>query len=224
VALKVDLHVHTASSPDCLTSSEDVVLWAQRRQLGALAITDHNSIAGALAVREISPIPIIIGEEIRTRRGEIVGLFLNEEIPPGLTPHETVKRIHQQGGLVYIPHPFDRARQGSALGFGALMEIIEFIDIIEVLNARVTFPPDNACAARLAECYDLGRGAGSDAHLGSEVARAFVEMPAFTEASSFTHSLAEGRISGHTSSPLVHVGSACARLAKSLIAMAPTSR
>ena len=175
-------------------------------------------------MREISPIPVIVGEEIRTQRGEIIGLFLCEEVSPGLTPQETVRCIHQQGGLVYVPHPLDRARQGSALGFGALMEIIEFVDIIEALNARVHFPPDNACAARLAECYSLCRGAGSDAHQGSEIGHACVEMPAFVEATSFMHSLAEGHISGHASSPLVHVGSTCARLAKSLMAMALTWR
>ena len=222
--MKVDLHVHTSFSPDSLTSCDDVVLWAQRRQLGAVAITDHNSIAGALAVREISPVQVIIGEEIRTQRGEIIGLFLCEEVAPGLTPRETVRRIHQQGGLVYIPHPLDRARHGSALGFGALMEIIEFVDAIEVLNARVHLPTDNACAARLAECYGLRQGAGSDAHQGSEIGHAYVEMPAFVDATSFIHNLAEGHISGRASSPLVHVGSTCARLAKSLMAMATTLR
>jgi len=222
--LKVDLHVHTTHSPDSLTRCEDVVLWAQRRNMGAVAITDHDSIEGALTVRKMSPIPIIVGEEVRTQHGEIIGLFLSEAISPHLTARETVCQIHGQGGLVYIPHPLDRARQGSALGFGALMEIIEFIDIIEVLNARVHFPADNACAARLAECYGLSQGAGSDAHQASEIGRAFVEMPAFTEATSFMRSLDQGQISGHASSLLVHVGSTCARLAKSLMAMAPTLR
>jgi len=188
--------------------------------MGSLAITDHNSIAGALAVREISPIPIIVGEEIRTQCGEIIGLFLHEEIPPGLTPRETVRGIHEQGGLVYIPHPLDRARHGSALWFGALMEIIEFVDIIEVLNARVMFPSDNTRAVKLAECYGLSQGAGSDAHQGSEIGRAYVEMPAFSDAESFAHSLAEGHTCGHSSSFLVHVGSTYARLAKSLSAIA----
>jgi predicted metal-dependent phosphoesterase TrpH len=192
--------------------------------MGALAITDHNSIAGALTMRDISPLPIIVGEEIRTRNGEIIGLFLTEQVPPYLTPRETVRRIHEQGGLVYIPHPLDRTRQGSALGFGALMEIVEHVDILEVLNARVHFALDNARAVKLAECYGLGQGAGSDAHQGSEVGHAYVEMPAFTEAASFMRSLAEGCISGRASSLLVHVGSTCARLAKSLMATTTTFR
>lgn len=222
--MKVDLHVHTAYSSDSLTRCEDVVTWAQRRGMGALAITDHNTIAGALEVQKISPIPIIVGEEIRTQRGEIIGLFLGEAIPPHLTPRETVRRIHEQGGLVYIPHPLDRARQGSALGFGALMEIVECVDAIEVLNARIHFPLDNARAARLAECYGLRQGAGSDAHQGSEIGNAYMEMPPFTDATSFLHRLAEGQVGGHASSLLVHVGSTCARLAKSLMAMSPTYR
>lgn len=104
--IKADLHVHTCHSPDCLTSLENVVTMSVRRGLGALAITDHNSIEGALALRGMAPFPIIVGEEIDTSEGEITGLFLEEPIPRGLTPIETVARIKEQGGLVYVPPPF----------------------------------------------------------------------------------------------------------------------
>ena len=214
---KVDLHVHTAYSDDCLTTCSDVLRWARRRGLDAVAITDHNTIAGAVALAKLSPLPIIVGEEIRTSCGEIIGLFLKEEVPANLSPRETVHRIHQQGGLVYVPHPFDRMRR-SVLDIGALMEIIVDVDLIEVFNARVTFPLDNRNAEDLARRYGLLGGAGSDAHQGFEIGRAYVELPAFSDARSFLASLKQARVRGRVSSPFVHVGSTYARLAKSLLA------
>lgn len=216
--LKVDLHVHTRYSDDCLTTCADILRWANRRGLDALAITDHNTIAGALALRRQSPLSIIVGEEIRTSCGEIIGLFLEEEVPANLSPKETVYLIHQQGGLVYVPHPLDRVRR-SALDIGALMEIIREVDLIEVFNARVTFSLDNRHAEDLAHRYHLLRGAGSDAHQGFEIGQAYVEMPPFNDAQSFVASLRQGRVRGRVSSPLVHVGSAYAKLAKGLIAV-----
>lgn len=221
--LKVDLHVHTCYSDDCLTTCADILRWAGRRGLGALAITDHNTIAGALALYERSPLPIIIGEEVRTSCGEIIGLFLKEEVPAGLSPQETVERIHRQGGLVYVPHPLDRMRR-SALDIGALMEIIDEVDLIEAFNARVTFLLDNRHAEDLARRYHLLCGAGSDAHQGFEIGQAYVEMPPFSDAQSFMASLKQGCIRGHVSSPLVHVGSVYAKLAKSLMAMGTSAR
>lgn len=203
-----------------MTACHQVLLWANRRQLGALAITDHNTIAAALALREQAPIPIIVGEEIRTTRGEIIGLFLQEEIPPDLSPAETVRRIREQGGLVYVPHPCDRVRH-SALEPEALREIIAQVDIIEVLNARVTLAADNHQAGELARAHHLRMGAGSDAHQGHEIGRAYVEMPPFEDAASFMQSLSQGRVIGRLSSPLVHVGSTWARLAKEFRAFTP---
>ena len=196
-----------------MTSYRQVLLWANRRQLGALAITDHNTIAAALALRELSPIPIIVGEEIRTTRGEIIGLFLQEEIPPDLSPAETVRRIREQGGLVYVPHPCDRVRS-SALEPEALREIIAQVDVLEVLNARVTLPSDNRQAEDLARAHHLRMGAGSDAHQAYEIGRAYVEMPPFEDAAGFMQSLSQGQVMGGLSSPLVHFGSTWAKLAK----------
>lgn len=215
--MKVDLHVHTTHSFDSLTSLRAVLHWAKRRQLDALAITDHNTIEGAVALGKMSSIPIIVGEEIFTSRGEISGLFLHEEIPPDLSPRETVRRIHQQGGLVYVPHPMDRVRR-STIEYQALMEIIDEVDVVEALNARVTFPDDNRYAEALARDHDLPTGAGSDAHQGFEVGHVCVEMPAFADATSFLSSLAQGVLRGRISSPLVHVGSTYAKVAKTLMA------
>jgi hypothetical protein len=201
----------------------DVVRWAQRRGLGALAITDHNTIAGACALCETSPIPIIVGEEIMTSAGEITGLFLTEEIPPFLSPQETVERIHGQGGLVYVPHPIDRVRQ-SALGLEALLGIIEHVDVIEVLNARITYALDNRHAEAVARAYGLLQGAGSDAHQGFEIGQAYAEMPPFDDAASFAQAMVRATVHGRISSPLVHVGSTYAKVAKDLLGVSPSFR
>lgn len=221
--MKVDLHVHTRYSADSLTTLEDVVRWALRRGMGAVAITDHNTIQGARVLCSMSPIPIIVGEEICTCRGEISGLFMEKEIAPGQSPQETARQIHQQGGLVYIPHPLDRLR-GSALGREALLEILDQVDLIEILNARVAFSSDNERAEALARAYGLLPGAGSDAHQGFEIGRAYVEMPAFDDAASFMQSIAQGEIQGRLSSPLVHVGSGYAKVAKAVKALAGPDR
>ena len=189
--------------------------WGLRRDLGAMAVTDHNTIAGALAVRQVAPFRVIIGSEISTERGEVIGLFLRDEIAAGLSLQDTVRRIHDQGGLVYIPHPLDRVRH-SALGLDALMEIINEIDLIEAINARVTFSLDNQQAAALAARHDIPVGGGSDAHQVSEIGRAGVEMPPFDTADEFIAAVRQGRAFGGISSPLVHLGSSKARLAKRL--------
>lgn len=217
--MKVDLHVHTIHSPDSLTLCADVLRWADRRGVERLAITDHNTIAGAFVLRDLAPERIIVGEEIRTSQGEIIGLFLEREIAPGLTPAETARRIHEQGGLVYIPHPADRARLSSALAPQALEAISDQVDIIEVFNARVTFALDNRAAEDLAQQHGLLRGAGSDAHQGYEIGSAYVETPPFADAAGLRLALAQGQIGGHLSFPLVHMGSTCAKLAKGLLAL-----
>ncbi len=217
--MRVDLHIHTSYSPDSLTPPRDVVRWAQRRGLGALAITDHNTLAGARALAEIAPFPVIMGEEVMTSQGEIIGLFLCDEVPAGLSPAETVERIHVQGGLVYVPHPMDRVR-ASALGLEALIGIIEGVDLIETLNARVTFALDNRHAQALARGYGKPQGAGSDAHQGFEIGHAFVEMPSFSDAPSFMRALRQGAPWGRISSPLVHLSSSYAKVAKEVLGAA----
>ena len=213
--IKVDLHVHTCCSADSLTLLEHVVLYARRRGLGAVAVTDHNTIQGALRLRRMTGFPIIVGEEIRSTGGEITGLFLEEEIPAGLSPRETVHRIRAQGGIAYIPHPLDRFR-GSALEPSALREVIHEVHAVEVLNARNTLAADNRLATALVERYRLLTTAGSDAHHALEIGRAYVEMPPFTGRDSFLAALAEGTVRGHLSWPLVHVASTYAKVAKNL--------
>jgi len=211
--IKVDLHVHTCYSKDCLVSLEDVIAAAQRQGLGALAVLDHNAIEGALALQALAPFAVIVGEEIYTTEGEIAGLFLRELIPPRLTPMQTVARIHEQGGLVYIPHPFESIRQ-ARLNERALMEVLDHVDAIEVLNARVMRPQDNARAVRFAQAHDLPAGAGSDAHTAAEIGQAYVEMPPFTDPDSFLRSLSKGKVGGGLSLPHVHWFSTWAKIRK----------
>ncbi|HUV53340.1 MAG TPA: PHP domain-containing protein, partial [Dehalococcoidia bacterium] len=134
--LKADLHVHTRYSPDSISSPEKIVQRCIDSGINCLAITDHNSIAGALETKRIAPFKVIVGEEILTNSGEIIGYFLTEEIPPHLSPEDTVKRIKDQGGLVCIPHPCDSLRPQSKLQRRALERIMPQVDLIEVYNSR----------------------------------------------------------------------------------------
>jgi predicted metal-dependent phosphoesterase TrpH len=213
--LKVDLHLHTVYSRDSLASLEAVIEACQKRGLGAIAVTDHGTIAGALALRAVAPFPVIVGEEIKTSRGELLAYFLEEGIPQGLPPQEVITRIRAQGGVVGVPHPLDRVRR-EAMGLSALLEIIDQVDALEVFNARTVFAADNRRAEDLAQERGLLRLAGSDAHTAYEIGRAYVEMPPFEDRAGFLRSLAQGRVVGHLTPPWIHFTSTWARLRKRL--------
>jgi predicted metal-dependent phosphoesterase TrpH len=213
--LKADLHTHTYFSPDALTSPEKYVQACLKRGINCVAVTDHNSILGALAVQMLASFAVIIGEEVESSEGEIIGLFLQEEVPRGLSPEETVRRIKEQGGLVCIPHPFDRVRS-ERLTEAALMRVLPQVDIIEALNARTTVGGDNEHAARFAQEHGLAMSAGSDAHSARELGRACVEMPDFEGPREFLEALKQGRIVGRLSTPLVHLWSRWAWLRRRL--------
>jgi predicted metal-dependent phosphoesterase TrpH len=211
--IQVDLHIHSCYSTDSLLSLEELIEAVTRRGLGAIAVLDHNVIDGAFALREIAPFPVIVGEEILTTEGEIAGLFLQGWIPPKLTPAQTVARIKEQGGLVYVPHPFDRYRS-SALGERALLEITDQVDVLEVLNARALYSADNERAANWARQHNIPGGAGSDAHSIYELGRAYVEMEPFSDKETFLANLRQGEVGGGLSSPHVHVYSTWAKITR----------
>lgn len=212
--MRVDLHNHTLFSPDSLARPELIERWALRRGMDAIAITDHDTLRGArVAARRLS-LPVIIGEEVRTTQGEIIGLFLREEVPAGMSPLATARAIKEQGGVVYIPHPCDRLRRASALAPEALLEILAWIDVIEVMNARVLSRLDNQAALELAERHKLLQGAGSDAHAASEIGRAYVDLPAYEDAATFLKALAQGHIVGRIAPPITRISSSYARAAK----------
>src|SRR5207342_3181017 len=166
--IEVDLHMHTDHSPDCATPVEVLLETARDRGLGAIAITDHNVVSGALEARriaaEMGDIEVIVAEEVKTaEQGEVIGLFLEEKIPRGMTMTETIAAIREQGGLVYVPHPFDRFH--SVPDYGNLLEIVEEVDILEVFNPRVALSAFNEEAERFASKYRIVPGAGSDSHV-----------------------------------------------------------
>jgi hypothetical protein len=223
VPYRIDCHTHTGHSSDSLLPATRLLEQAVKRGLAAIAVTDHNSLGGGLQARALCErmpehfggLAVIVGEEVKTSEGELIGLFLSEEVPRGLTPEETIKRIRDQGGLVFAPHPLDRLR-GSRLKERALLRITGQLDAIETLNARTTLEADNVRAQEFARRHHLPGIGGSDAHTASEVGAAYLELdapPALT-AEGLRAQLASGRVDGHLSTPLVHVGSKLARWRK----------
>jgi predicted metal-dependent phosphoesterase TrpH len=162
-------------------------------------------------MREIAPFKVIVAEEVLTPYGEIMGMFLKETIPSGLSVAETISRIRAQDGLVCIPHPFDSFRH-SALKSQVIEEIVDQIDIFEVLNARGILARDSEKAEAFAAKHGLVRSAGSDAHTLREIGNAYVEMPEFEGKDDFLEALKKGKIAGHRSNPLIHFASLCNRI------------
>ena len=198
-----------------------VVETAAQRGLGALCVTDHNGLANALALSKMPglPVKVIPSEEVKTSEGEIIGYFLSELVPKGLTPEETVKRIKGQGGLVAVPHPFDSMRSGSRLRTPALDRLVQagMVDILEVFNARAAKAEDNERALEYAKAHGLAMSAGSDAHTLIEIGRAYVEMPPFDGPEEFLAGLREGTVHGTLSSTLIHLGSTWAKVVKTVV-------
>jgi hypothetical protein len=200
---------------DSTTPLEKIIERCLKVGIHCVALTDHGTIAGALRMREISPFNVIVGEEILTTSGEIMGLFLTEGIPSGLSIEESIDRIKAQGGLIGVPHPFDHLPCFSpALSDKTLNRISPYIDFIEVFNSRAASHADCRRAELFAHSRGLLSTAGSDAHISSEIGQAWVEMPEFNSQDEFRVSLAQGKIFGHRTNPAVHLFSTWARLKK----------
>lgn len=196
-------------------SLERIIIRCLDVGIDCLAVADHGTTAGALKLKEMAPFMVIVAEEILTPFGEIMGLFLNKDIPSGLSIEETIDQIKAQDGLVCIPHPYDILRP-SALKGQTVENIMPQVDIIEVFNSRTLLPAVSEKARQLAKKYNKFSSAGSDAHTPSEIGNAFIEMPEFDSKDSFLKSLAQGTISGRRSSPLVHMSSTWGKLKKHL--------
>jgi predicted metal-dependent phosphoesterase TrpH len=188
--------MHTSWSHDCSVEPAELVAHAQEIGLGAIAVTDHNVFGGALeaaAHAEGSGLTVIPGEEIKTdSQGEVIGLFLEEEIPRGMSFADTVAAITDQGGLVYIPHPFDRTH--TVPDAKTLHRHLADIDVFEVFNARLLFEASNDEALRFARKYNLTMGAGSDAHVLQGIGTGALRMRAFRDAEEFLISLRTAEI------------------------------
>jgi glycosyltransferase involved in cell wall biosynthesis len=200
--IDVDLHMHTDHSHDCATSVEALLATARAQGLGAIAVTDHNEISGALAAREKAEeygVKVIVGEEVKTgHQGEVIGLFIEELIPRGLTLQETIAEIRRQGGLVYVPHPFDRMH--SVPDYEHLLDVVEDIDAIEVFNPRIALPANNEEAVRFAAKYRIVGGAGSDSHVAQGLGSVRIRMRDFDGPEEFLESLRDADIIGKPSS------------------------
>jgi predicted metal-dependent phosphoesterase TrpH len=218
--IRADLHNHTHFSPDSILSPEQLVERCLARKIDCIAVTDHNTIRGGIEVskiveaRQLEDLTVIVGEEVRSAEGEILGLFLTEDIPRGLSGEETIDRIKSQGGIVGVPHPFDRMR--SALDYQRMVALMEQIDFIETFNARIVFKSHNDKARRFATENGLAMSAASDAHSPREIGRAYVEMRPFDGPADFLAALRDGRTAGRISSPLIHMVSRFAVIRRSL--------
>jgi predicted metal-dependent phosphoesterase TrpH len=190
-----DLHMHTEHSHDCAVPVAELLDHAERIGLGAIAVTDHNVFSGAEEAAELArdrALTVIPGEEVKTDAGEVIGLFLNEEIPRGMSWAETIAAIREQGGVVYLPHPFDRLH--TIPDAGTLHRHLAEIDVFEVYNARLLFEGFNDEAMRFARKYNLTMGAGSDAHVLQGVGTGLVRMRAFETPEEFLISLRSAEI------------------------------
>jgi glycosyltransferase involved in cell wall biosynthesis len=187
--IHVDLHMHTDHSPDCATPVGTLLDTARSVGLGAVAITDHNEISGAIEARDRADgVKVIVAEEVKTAdQGEVIGLFLEERIPRGMTLHETIAEIRRQGGLVYVPHPFDRMH--AVPDYEHLLRVVANIDAIEVFNPRVAFSAFNEEAARFAAKYRIAAGAGSDSHVAQGLGSVMIRMRDFDGPEEFLESL-----------------------------------
>jgi predicted metal-dependent phosphoesterase TrpH len=210
--IEVDLHMHTDHSGDCATPVEVLLASAREQGLGAIAVTDHNEISGALeakaqAARSApgggggSNLKVIVGEEVKTAsEGEVIGLFIKEKIPRGLSLQETIAEIKRQGGIVYVPHPFDRMH--SVPDYEHLLKVLDDVDAIEVFNPRVAIGAFNEEAARFAAKYRITAGAGSDSHVAQGLGSVRIRMRDFDGPQEFLQSLRDAEILTRPSSLL----------------------
>jgi dephospho-CoA kinase len=215
-SIRIDMHLHTEGSWDCLSDPEMVLAQALTLGYGRIAITDHNQLYVALEMANKHPQYVIPGEEVKTAEGvDVIGLYLSEAIPKGTPARDTIKRIHDQGGIAYLPHPF----AGGKGGGGRLAdELAPLCDVIEGFNARLHTPSINSSAEELARRHGKLVGAGSDAHTVREVGNAFVELPHHANRPEALLQALGGncRWGGTTASRLVHVASAWAKVRKKL--------
>jgi predicted metal-dependent phosphoesterase TrpH len=188
--VRVDLHLHSHYSHDGRSSLQQLIQRCIECGLDRIALTDHNTVEGALALAEIAPHLAIVGEEAKTREGEMIGLFITGRLPPYQAVEEVMDMIHDMGGLTYVPHPLDRHR--AHFSPERIVELADRIDIIETYNAWCE-PAANQAAARLAK--DLGKVAatGSDAHAASELGRSWMEIDDYTTPQDFLEKLRRAR-------------------------------
>ena len=213
--LRVEFHCHTIFSKDSLTRPADLVRTCRRKGIDRVVVTDHNTIAGARAAQTLDPELVIVGEEIATTRGEILAAFVTEEIPKGLTPQETLRRLKEQDAFISVSHPFDRGRNGHWQE-NDLLEILPYVDAIEVYNSRCMQPRFNRQAQQFAETHHLAGTVGSDAHAAFDLGRSLMRLEPFDGPEGLRAVIRKGIPSVRWSPPWVHLTSRYAVLYKKL--------
>ena len=208
--VRVDMHCHTNYSRDSVIAPDVMTARYVRAGLDVVCVTDHNTIDGALHMQRIAPFTVVVGEEISTAEGELIGLFLEQAIEPGLSASDTVRAIHAQNGVAVVPHPFDRLRRFRL--DGAVLESIALeIDVVEIFNSRTLLMSDNERTASWARSKGVVMGGGSDAHTPGEIGTAYVEMPPFDGPAQFLTALRQGIVVGRRSNPFLRMRTAFTR-------------
>lgn len=213
--LRLEFHCHTIASKDSLTRPRELVEACRRKGIDRVVITDHNTIMGAWAAQKLDPELVIVGEEILTTRGEILAAFVAEEIPAGLTPQETIRRLKEQGAFISVSHPFDEFREGGWVE-DDLLEILPHVDAIEVYNSRCLYPRFNRAARRFAEEHDIAGTVGSDAHASFEVGRSLMRLDQFEGPEEMRKVIRNARFETRWSPPWFHLSSRFAVIRKRL--------
>ncbi len=205
--IRADLHLHTDASSDAIITPEEVIHLSQERGLGAIAVTDHNSLAGALAVARLAPpgLRVIAGEEVLSRNGELLGFFLKEKVAPGMDAFDTAQAIRAQGGLVGAPHPLDPWRHALGAPVLEALHRAGLLDFAEARNGRVVRSRLNQEAEEWARRHGVPCSAGSDAHTPAELGRCTVLMADFSTPQEFLAALREGKLEGEPVLPWTRI-------------------
>lgn len=213
--LRTEFHCHTVYSKDSLTPPARLVDACRRKGIDRVIVTDHNAIGGAREAQALDPERVIMGEEVMTTRGEILAAFVREEVPPGLSPQETIARLRAQGAFISVSHPFDEMRPGGWASTD-LLEIMPLVDAIEVFNSRCMLPEFNRRAREFAEQHALAGTVGSDAHATFELGRSVLLLEPFTDADGLRRVIRTGIPKTRASPPWFHLVSRYAKYRKQI--------
>ena len=213
--LRVEFHCHSIYSKDSLSRPEDLIRTCRKKGIDRLVITDHNTIAGALAAQRLAPELIIVGEEVRTKEGEFLAAYVREEVPPGLPAMEAFARLAAQGAFISVSHPFDRWRNGDWEP-ATLAALAPQLDAIEIFNARCMWPGFNRDARAYAAAHNLCGTVGSDAHALVEVGKATMLLPDFDDAESLRVAMSQVQYRTSLSAPWIRFSSRYAVWRKAL--------
>jgi hypothetical protein len=210
--VKSEFHCHSIYSSDSLATLESLILEARKKGIQRLAITDHSNLEGALIAKKMDPELIVVGEEVKTNRGEILAYYLTEKLPKGIKPEEAFKRLKDQGAFISLSHPFDTQREHWTEE--EVERYLPYLDAIEVFNSRCMSREPNRHAAEVARRLGIPQMVGSDAHVPWEMGRASLTLPAFQDAESLRESVKTATAETRLSSPLVHFTSRYAYMKK----------